>query len=135
MAFVMAEEGAVVVLQTIKDNYADSQWHLRLYTNNHTPDPADDVTDYTAAADIDPVDNLGTYYSTPMGAGDGSAEMHIDELVCPGQTAATVQTCYGYYVYDDDDILVFAERFTTSVSLSLLGEQVHIPDMIFRCHS
>lgn len=82
---------------------------LRLYQNNHTPDPNDTVASYTEAnftgyAAIN-VNSWGNAYLN----GDGIAQ--IDEINRTFNQTGVGATClvFGYYITDNNNNLVWAE--------------------------
>lgn len=93
------------------DDVLSGELTLKLYSNNQVPAAGDTAASYTEVsgggyADI----TLETDWSIL----DGVATKSQKQFDFTGATAAPT-TIYGYYVVNEDNVLMWAERFSASV--------------------
>lgn len=100
---------------------AESAWTWNLYKNNHVPVVGDVAGDYT------PADFAGYTAKTqaPSAFGTPTVTAHVAKTVSstaivfgPSTEATASQTIYGYYVVDSSGNYLFAEMFTTAISVA-----------------
>jgi len=126
MAFVVPQISALRMLSSV--SVILSTCYAYLYINNRIPTNTDLLTDYTGAANVDPI-SCFTLWDAPIATG-GSAHMSAPEFTFT-QNANTTQTAYGWYV-SDGYTLYMAEKFSTAITLRLSGDKVKISGHIFR---
>jgi len=108
---------------------------LRLYQNNHTPDDADDVTDYTEAT-------FPSYAGIPLAAwsaaalnASNKAETELPVQVFTAGVVITPQDIYGIYVtYDVDGSLLYAEEDASGpITISSTGQSYgYLPRVTYK---
>ena len=127
MTLVVPNQGERLMLDAATGKTTPATpWTLRLFVNNHTPANGDTEADYTEAA------------------GGGYAAIPLDETAwttTPGSPTASVQpqqtftftgaltanaSIYGYYVTDDNDKLVYAEKLAAPFQPQNLGDNLKV---------
>ncbi len=113
-----------------------SQYNVRLFTNNYTPDRADDLTHYTQGA-------WNTYAAvhwtiTPITVGPDHKAKFID-LVCEffAPTSGGNATVYGFYVtyqrdFDATERIMMASRFPDAPKTLVQGGPSFLFNVFFK---
>lgn len=98
-----------------------ADWKCRLFVNDYTPVPTSTEPDFTEAsfagylevtvdASLFPTPTVTDHVAISTSTQDVSFEADA--------TGVSPQTVYGYYVVDDADNLVYAERWTDSYNIT-----------------
>jgi hypothetical protein len=103
-------QSLVDMLGSIRGQLNASNLSLRLFQNDWTPSPDDDTADYVQAT----FNGYLALALTDFGASFLNANLKA-EIDAPAKTytqtgAAIVNTIYGYYVTNGQNLLVYAER-------------------------
>lgn len=131
MAFVVPTSGAIDFDVACVDKMLDVSASAYLYVNDVTPAKTHTVGDFAPAAAMLGV-NVSLLYSSVTGS-NGTGSYNANPITFT-QTSAAAQTAFGWYV-TDGSTLFFAERFISTYSLLVSGDQVRISDHTFRLHS
>jgi hypothetical protein len=108
MTLVTAQEGQVEILNKALNQVLT----LKLFSNNHTPDDEDDISDYDEVTgggytDIDL--SFANWVVTP-GAPSVAVYTDFQDFNFTGATGGP-GSIYGYYIVNPANILMWAERF------------------------
>lgn len=126
MTEVIVNKGTLAALKALVNHTPGQNLILRLYKNNKTPAVGDVVGDYTEAT------FSGYVAQTLTGASWTPTEGNPSVITYPQQTFTssanqTEQTIYGYYLTQaDSGLLIAAERFASSKSITALGATVPV---------
>jgi hypothetical protein len=119
---VMSQESWLEFL----DKYVDSgkPSRIRLFQNDHEPDPTDMAGDYVQATFSGyPGYTELTWGDAFLNASD-QGQVNAAQVLWEHSGGATGNTIYGVYVTDDDDILQYAERFAAPISMTTSADSL-----------
>lgn len=139
MAFLVPDEGEKRFLEILKQEGASMRMYL--YSNNKTPAHADELADYTAAADVNSTSLPAQNWSTPDTDGSGKGVMSwTADIITFSLTTAGTRTVYGYFVRHDHATLgtklLWSERFSNGpYTLTDTADQVRITTLTLRIHN
>lgn len=132
MDLVFCEDGLKFSLDTLAAALNAGTAKLRLFKNNHTPDEADDISDYTEA-DFSgyAAATIGAWNAATYAGGLANVEATTAQTFT-NSTGAVGNDVYGYYVTDSaGTVLYYAQRANSPpLSLQLAGEAVTITPAI-----
>ena len=116
MALVVPTTSQLTLLQwLLKDTSNTESLTLRLFSSNTTPTIASTYASFTEAT-------FTGYASKTLTRGNWTAPATVDDVATTTQpeqswSVGSDQTIYGYTITDSDDVLLWAERFSTPKNL------------------
>lgn len=130
MSLVVADIGCDEILLKFFNDDGPAGGHdltIELFANNYTPIQTSTKAAFTAAAG-------GGYASKTLSNGswtinsanDPSDAVYAEQVWTFTGALTTNPTIYGYYVYDADNTLLWAERFAVSYTPANNGDQLKI---------
>ena len=130
MALVLSDNGADAILEAyFNQSYptGGNDLTLKLFVTDVTPADDDTASTYTEAAGggyaAKTLTN-GSWTITP--ANDPSDAVYVEQIFTFTGALTTNGTIYGYYVVDDDDVLIFAERLSASFTPAANGDHLDL---------
>lgn len=97
------------------------QWYCALFVNDYTPVPTSQFGDFTEAS-------FAGYAPATVVMADWPNATVVDHVAISTNTTTytfqaassgvSPQTVYGYFVYDENDVLIYAERWTDSYNIT-----------------
>lgn len=119
----MLKQGTVIALDRLRLD-GDTFTTIRLFQNDHDPDP-DDVDGSYVQADFSGYSPtlLGDWNAAFVN-GTGKGEIDADTVSWVHSGGATGNTCYGVYVTNADGHVVYAERFPAPQVMASSGDTI-----------
>lgn len=113
MALLVPNVGEVRLLRYIVGNASPSNLQLHLYTNNRDPQEADTYGSYTTATAIgyEPSILYTNSWSVGTDGSQVSSALYNNGITFTFGTASNTQNVYGYFVTDESNNLLWAEKF------------------------
>jgi len=122
MAIKVPWDSSLPFLQAQIDNVLEGAT-LRLYSNNHTPADADDVTDYTECTFPGYLAIVLTGWNAAALNVDNKAATDLAAQIFTGGAIITPEDIYGIYVTAPGGALLYAEEDPTGpTSMALPGQ-------------
>lgn len=131
MALVVPNAAEVIALKAwVGKTAAANPWSLRLFSNNHTPVAGDAASDYTVVAG-------GGYANISLVAANwvftpnapSSMSYAAQTFAFTGATNAP-GTIYGYYIVDNNGVLMLAELLPVPFVPAVNGDSVTVTPVV-----
>jgi hypothetical protein len=126
MSLVVTTAGEKILADVLGAAYNGGPYVIRLFQNDHTPDPADVLADYTEAdfsgyAELD-LDGWAAAVTV-----SGRAQIVATLKVWTHSAGAVDNDIYGYYVVNAGGALVWAERDPNApVTVDTAGQEYNV---------
>ena len=134
MAMNVTDVGADNMLKAYFNNdwpTAGNNLTLDLYTNNYTPLQTSANANFTVAAGVGYAQKTLDHGNWTVTAGnDPSDAVYAQQTFTFTGNLTANATIYGYYVKDEDDSVIWAEKFGTSFTPANNGDNVKVTPII-----
>lgn len=127
MSLLVVNQGLQLMIDAVTGKVAPATpWSLKLFANNRTPAAADTEANYTEATGGGYAAKALTAANWSDAGGDPITASYAQQTFTFTGALTTNPTIYGYYVVDNNGLLIYVERLATPFTPANAGDTLAV---------